>query len=188
MEKVRKYAPPRGRKDLRAAEKTYRRWAEFAERHARQAQTALEQMVKGRTVRLAYDTQEPKRDRYDRLLVYVTVGNTDVNAEMLKRGLAVAETRYSCDRLDRYVKLWRAAQKKRVGMWSAIEQSGRPERTQREPAQKVELWASRNSDKYHLASCRWAKRIDGDNLVKFHSVQEAKSARYEPCGVCKPPR
>jgi len=93
------------------------------EARAREARDALAAMVDGRTVRLAYDSKQPRRDRYGRLLVYVTVGDIDVNAQMLRRGLAVADTRFPCDRLGGYVGLWRAAQAAGVGLWARAEKS-----------------------------------------------------------------
>lgn len=46
---------------------------------------------------------------------------------------------------------------------------------------------SKNSDKYHYCDCRYAKRIDSENLVCFSSEEEAQSEGYVPCGVCEPP-
>jgi len=146
-------------------------------------------MTLGKTVEFQYDTRQPKKDQYGRLLVYITVDGTDVNAEILKQGLAVADTRFITDRLEDYVKLWRTAQRERAGIWSAIPRSESAEQAPepRATVQQVELWASRQSDKYHLPSCQWAKRISPVNLVKFRSVKEAKQAGYTPCGACKPP-
>lgn len=46
---------------------------------------------------------------------------------------------------------------------------------------------SKKSDKYHYCDCRWAKKINEENLRCFQSVDEAKSMGYKPCGTCKPP-
>ena len=46
--------------------------------------------------------------------------------------------------------------------------------------------ASKKSDKYHLPTCSYASKIAPDNLVTFASREEAESAGYKPCGVCKP--
>ncbi|MBN1663424.1 MAG: hypothetical protein JW943_07480 [Deltaproteobacteria bacterium] len=50
-----------------------------------------------------------------------------------------------------------------------------------------EFWASKNSNKYHYPTCRWAKKIYPQNLIKFSSPEEAIKAGYVPCKVCKPP-
>lgn len=42
------------------------------------------------------------------------------------------------------------------------------------------------SDKYHVFSCRHAKKIIEDNTTYFNSVEDAKKAGYKPCGVCNP--
>ena len=41
-----------------------------------------------------------------------------------------------------------------------------------------EYAGSKNSNKYHLPSCRWAKQIKPENRVCFSSVDEAKSRGY----------
>ena len=46
---------------------------------------------------------------------------------------------------------------------------------------------SKKSNKYHNPDCRWAKKIKPSNLVTFTSAEEARSAGYVPCKVCKPP-
>lgn len=45
---------------------------------------------------------------------------------------------------------------------------------------------SSNSNKYHMPSCTWAKKINSSNLVEFTSVEDAESKGYQPCKVCKP--
>jgi len=46
---------------------------------------------------------------------------------------------------------------------------------------------SKNSNKYHYPTCRWARKIKPANLVTFKSAQKAQAAGYVPCKVCKPP-
>jgi len=41
---------------------------------------------------------------------------------------------------------------------------------------------SRNSDKYHLPDCQWAKRIKKENEIWFKSEKEAQEKGYKPCG------
>lgn len=43
---------------------------------------------------------------------------------------------------------------------------------------------SKNSNKYHLPSCRWVKRIKPENQVWFSSEEEAQSKGYKPCATC----
>lgn len=48
------------------------------------------------------------------------------------------------------------------------------------------LLASKGSDKYHNPDCGIAKNIKAENKVCFVYPEEARSAGYLPCGVCKP--
>ncbi|MBN1381786.1 MAG: hypothetical protein JXA41_08940 [Deltaproteobacteria bacterium] len=54
-------------------------------------------------------------------------------------------------------------------------------------ALSAEFWASKNSTTYHYPTCRIAKKIKAENLVKFQTPAEAKKAGYQPCKICKPP-
>ena len=47
--------------------------------------------------------------------------------------------------------------------------------------------ASKNSNKYHLATCSVAKKIDPANKVTFKTPEEAIGAGYSPCMMCNPP-
>jgi hypothetical protein len=48
----------------------------------------------------------------------------------------------------------------------------------------TEFVGSKSSDKYHLCTCRYAKKIKPDNIVCFSSKQDAESQGYVPCGTC----
>ena len=37
---------------------------------------------------------------------------------------------------------------------------------------------SSNSNKYHFPSCKWAQKINPENLVKFKSANEAQEVGY----------
>jgi hypothetical protein len=43
---------------------------------------------------------------------------------------------------------------------------------------------SKNSNKYHLLTCRWAKNIKPENIVCFKDENEAKSKGYLPDKNC----
>jgi len=117
MDKVSKYTPLDARRELHEAQSVFRTQAQVVEAHGKAARDALADLIQGRIVGLEYDANGPTRDRYGRLLVYVNIAEMDVNAEMIRRGLAVADTRFPCDRLEDYVKLWRTSQASRVGLW-----------------------------------------------------------------------
>lgn len=46
--------------------------------------------------------------------------------------------------------------------------------------------ASKGGEKYHNADCGIAKNIKAENKVCFQYPEEAKSAGYSACGICKP--
>ena len=46
--------------------------------------------------------------------------------------------------------------------------------------------ASKNSQVFHKAGCRWAKRIAQKNLVRYNRREEAIKAGKRPCKMCKP--
>jgi micrococcal nuclease len=73
-------------------------------------------LVRGQRVRLELDVQA--RDRYGRLLAYVWVGETMVNAELVRRGYAQVMTvppnvRYQ----DLFIRLQRDAREAGRGLW-----------------------------------------------------------------------
>ena len=45
---------------------------------------------------------------------------------------------------------------------------------------------STQSDKYHVPSCRHAKKIEPENEIWFDTVSDAQAADYTSCGVCHP--
>lgn len=51
----------------------------------------------------------------------------------------------------------------------------------------AEFWGSKNSNKYHYTTCKWAQRIKPANLVRFETPEAAITAGYVPCKICKPP-
>jgi len=85
---------------------------------ADEAARRLRDRVDGREVALV--TDRSARDRYGRLLRYVEVDGTDVGAELVRAGLALAR-RYTPDtaRADEYERLQTEAQTAGVGMWAA---------------------------------------------------------------------
>ncbi len=85
---------------------------------AREASAEMKRLVLGRRVRLVRDVEE--RDRYGRLLAYVYVGRTFVNAEMVRRGFAsVATFPPNVRHVDTFVRLQREARAAGRGLWSA---------------------------------------------------------------------
>lgn len=92
--------------------------ADRPEPFSRRATEENRRLVEGRTVRLLIG-EEPF-DRYDRLLAYVFVGDTMVNARLVEAGLAETLTIPPNDRFaDRFTQLEDRARAARVGIWEA---------------------------------------------------------------------
>ncbi len=88
-----------------------------AEPYADAARNTLKQLVEGRDVTLV--TGRKQLDKYGRLLAHVTVGDTWVNGEMVKRGLAVAYTfADNRERADEILALEQTARASKTGLWS----------------------------------------------------------------------
>jgi micrococcal nuclease len=89
----------------------------------REAAAMNRRLVGGRHVRLELDVRS--RDQYGRLLAYVWLGDTMVNAELVRRGYAQVMTvppnvRYQ----DLFVKLQREARDAGRGLWREIQPTG----------------------------------------------------------------
>jgi micrococcal nuclease len=82
----------------------------------REAADVNRNLVLGKTVRLELDVRE--RDRYQRLLAYVYVGELMVNAELVRRGCAHAMTQPpNVAHAQEFVRLEREARLARRGLW-----------------------------------------------------------------------
>jgi len=82
----------------------------------REASEVNRQLVAGRLVRLELDVQA--RDRYGRLLAYVWVGETMVNAELVSRGYAQVMTVPPNVRYQQlFLRLQRDAREAGRGLW-----------------------------------------------------------------------
>lgn len=46
---------------------------------------------------------------------------------------------------------------------------------------------SKNSDKYHYCTCKWARKIKSENLVCYDSIEDALDEGRVPCSACNQP-
>jgi micrococcal nuclease len=93
--------------------------------HGAAASAFTRRLVQGRQVRLTFDVE--RRDRYGRLLAYVTRASDglDVNAELLRGGFAQTLTvPPNVARAAAYAALQRAARRSGRGLWSACPVDG----------------------------------------------------------------
>lgn len=66
---------------------------------------------------------------------------------------------------------------------SVLEGQKQTEATSTTP-QNCAFVGSKNSDKYHLPTCRWAKQIKPENIVCFSSTEDAVSKGYQADKNC----
>ena len=54
-------------------------------------------------------------------------------------------------------------------------------------AEEAKIVASQLSDRYHLSTCKIAKKIDPRDLIVFKTPEEAVATGLNPCKKCNPP-
>jgi len=132
------------------------------------------ELVLGKFVRLERDVSET--DQYGRLLRYVYVSNTFINAEMVRTGYAqVATFPPDVEKEEFFIELQEEAISNSRGLWA-----------ENNSAKQGIYVGSVMSDIYHKPNCYWAQQINVKNEIWFNSKIEAERAGYRPCRVCKP--
>ncbi len=69
-------------------------------------------------VKLEKDNLTADKDRYNRLLRYVYVGNTLLNAEIISQGYGFAYTNFPFTKMEDFIKLEKDAESQKRGLWS----------------------------------------------------------------------
>lgn len=139
-----------------------------------QAKKLNRELVEGKNVVLEFDVET--LDKYGRLLAYVYADKIFVNAELLKKGVALVYTYPPNVKYASYfVELQKKARQEGVGIWS-LPLTGK---------EKYYI-ASVKSRRFHRPSCSQAERISSENLIKFSSREEALDLGYSPCRICQP--
>ncbi len=135
----------------------------------------------GKQVRLEFDVEQ--RDSYGRLLAYVWIGDTLFNETLIAEGYGqVATFPPNVKYVERFTAAQKTARDASKGLWWIDGPITEPAT----PATTGTYVGSKESDKYHYPSCRWAKEIKSGNEMWFQTEGEAVKAGYQPCGVCKP--
>jgi len=126
-------------------------------------------------------------DSYGRFLAKVKLPNGIIlNEELLRKGYAWHYKKYNND--IRYAVLEDSTRYGKNGLW--VSQNNIPPWEFRNGPDNfilpegVKYVASRYSKKYHLPSCKWAKKISQDNVIYFTTKEEAEDKGYKPCKVC----
>ena len=63
-----------------------------------------------------------------------------------------------------------------------------PEETHKSTMRPSCLVANKNSEVYHRLTCKWAKRIKPENIIKFAGTYDAETQNFLPCRSCNPDR
>ncbi len=145
-------------------------------------------LVGGKKVRLEYDVEQ--YDKYGRVLAYVYVGGTFVNAEMVKEGYAMAFTyppnvKYQ----ELFLKLQKEARDAGKGLWADIDNqatSNGEQGTVNNQNTEYQFVARKDAEPFHFLWCKWAKKIPESKRVYYKTREEALKALHRPCHVCKP--
>lgn len=85
------------------------------------------QLSEGQSVIVQLDTISAERDRYGRLLAYITLPNGRIlNEELIRNGCGYADLRFSHGHLDTYAALMDAAIIQKTGLWEKINRKQLP--------------------------------------------------------------
>ncbi len=99
---------------------------EPGEPFAQEATAFTQRLAQGAEVTLTLETQRV-RDRFGRLLAYVTLPDgTVLNERLLQAGLATADGRWDHAQRIRYALVEQVARRSRVGLWSTPEPPAKP--------------------------------------------------------------
>ena len=145
-----------------------------AEAFGVEAREANRSLVAGHRIQLAGDHE--RHDRYGRLLAYVYLADgTMVNAELLRRGLAIVLYKHpNTTMFSQLLDAQRIAMRAGRGLWQVKDTDG--------PA----VLGNRNSRRFHLASCPGARKIHPSNRLVFQKKWDAYWDGYSPARDCIP--
>lgn len=87
--------------------------------YAEESKASNKKLVEGKSVRLEFDVE--KKDRYNRWLAYVYIGDKMVNLELVKQGYAMIYTRPpNVKYVDEFVKAQKDARENKRGLWGDL--------------------------------------------------------------------
>jgi endonuclease YncB( thermonuclease family) len=143
------------------------------------AKRALSSLVAGKMVRV----ETTGKDRYDRTIGTVYIGNGNVNRTMVYKGFAWNFVKYSTD--PKLAEFERQARSAKRGLWSGSEtpvppweyrNPGPRPRTVGEQQPELTHWLNTGSGVRHSPTCKW-----------FGATKRGRYCRADegrPCGTC----
>lgn len=88
---------------------------------ALKAKNFVDSLVHEKRVRLEQDPRGDKKDKYNRILAYVYLGDLLINAELIKRGYGFAMTHFPFSKKRDFKRLEQEAQTYKRGLWRECE-------------------------------------------------------------------
>lgn len=145
-----------------------------SEFYGKEAVRFNKRLVFMKKVRLEFDQQ--KKDPQGRLLAYVFVKKTFVNAELIKNGCAKANV---VSPNVKYKGILLEAEKKAIeedrGIWQ-----------EKKKDTEESYIGNKRTQSFHRPSCKNAAKVPEKNKIIFHNRSDAIKIGYIPCKVCKP--
>ena len=86
------------------------------QKFGKEASDYLKNRLTGKTVSLSFEPR--KTDLYGRLLAYVNLDGTHINAELVQKGIGIAYTRFPFKYLEEFKKLEQEAKQGGLGLWA----------------------------------------------------------------------
>ncbi len=149
-----------------------------AQYYAQEARQYLQQLVRGKELRL--DTRAMKKDRFGRLVTSVVLPDgRSLGMVMVAQGYAFCypHGKHPGREHEALVVVQQRAIKALQGMWARILAM---------PAAKKRYVGNTTSHRFHTRSCRYGKQIRPANRVVFAGIRQAFDAGFAPCRACTP--
>lgn len=150
----------------------------------------LSKLIFGRTVMIS----SSKTDRYGRLVGKIAFGNSDVNLEQIKAGLAWHYKKYaneqSLNDQAEYAEAETQARNRKLGLWGDPNPEPPWEKRQNALAEHVEnvpagsIIGNRQSRIYHTPGCSTYGKVSLRNQVIFKNAEEAERAGFRIAQNC----
>ncbi len=145
-----------------------------SEFYAKEATRFNKKLVFMKKVRLEFDVE--KKDQYGRLLAYVYVKNTFVNAEMIRLGYARAMVKPpNLKHQELFVGLQKKAMEEEKGLWQ-----------EKKRDTEESYIGNKRTYTLHRPSCPLAAKTSEKNRIVFKNRADAIKIGYTPCRKCRP--
>jgi len=141
---------------------------------AKEATRFNKKLVFLKKVKLEFDAE--KQDSHGRMLAYVFVKNTFVNAELVRQGYAKAMVKPPN---TKYKDVFLAQQQKAIdedrGLWQ-----------EKKKDTETNYVGNKRTYTLHRPSCSYVTKIPEKSRITFRSRSDAIKIGYTPCRYCKP--